>query len=69
VELGAKATTADCAVGGALAAGGDVVVSGVANRFGESSVIDETVAPVELASELLVLRAPPFVADDEAPGL
>jgi len=61
--------TADCAVGGELAAGGAVVMSGVANRFGKSSVIDETVAPVELASELLVLPVPPIVADDEAPGL
>jgi hypothetical protein len=32
-------------------------------------VISEKVGPVELASELLVLVAPPFVADDEAPGL
>jgi len=56
------------AVGGGLAAGGAVVVSGVANRFGESSVIDETFGPVELASELLVLPVPPFVADDEPAG-
>jgi len=49
-------------------AGGGVVASGVANRFGETSVI-ETVGAGELASELLVLGDAWFVADDEAPGL
>jgi hypothetical protein len=44
-------------------------VSAVANRFGETCVIDETVATVELAGELMVLLAPPLVALNEAPGL
>ena len=61
--------TGDCAVGGVLAAGGAVVLSGAANRLGTSSVIDKAVGAVEAASELLVLAVPPFVADDEAPGL
>jgi hypothetical protein len=61
--------TAVCAVVGAPAAGGAVVVSGAANRLGETSVISEKVGPVELASELLVLLAPLFVADELAPGL
>ncbi len=68
-ELGPKGLTADGAVGGALAAGGAVVVSGAANRLGETSVISEKVVPVELASELLVPAVPPIVADDEAPAL
>jgi hypothetical protein len=59
--------TADCAVGGALAAGGAVVVSRVANRLGERSVIEATVGTVELASK--VLPVPPFGADDVAPEL
>jgi hypothetical protein len=44
-------------------------VSGVANRLGETSVIDEVVSTTGLASKLLVLRAAPFVADEEAAGL
>jgi len=61
--------TADCAVGGAPAVGGAGVVSGPANRFGETSVIEEAVGAVALAGEMLGLRARRFVADDEAPGV
>jgi len=67
--LGPNGTTADCADRAALAAGGTVVVSGLANRLGKSAVIDEPVAPAKLDSGLLVLPVPLIVADDEAPGL